>query len=87
MARRESLVALSIGMAAAIGGASGLRHAQRVERRVVLPNDNGAADAIDPASVRCIGAGDLSANIHFDLLRYIHHCRVGGAHTRDLENE
>ena len=87
MARRESLVALSVGMAAAIGGASGIRHAQRFECRFVLPDDHGAADAIDPASVRCVGFRDLSANIHFDLLRYIHHCRVGVAHTRDLEDE
>ena len=87
MARRESLVALSVGMAAAIGGTSGIRHAQRVERCVVLPDDHGAADAIDPAIVRCIGAGDLSTNIYFDLLRYIHHCRAGVAHTRDLEVE
>ena len=86
MARCESLVALSVGMAATIGYASGIRHAQRVERRIVLPDDHGAADAIDPAIVRCIGAGDRSAYIHFDLLRYIHYCRVGVAHTRDLED-
>ena len=87
MACCESLVALSVGMAAAIGVASGIRHAERAERRVLLPDDHGAADAIDPAIVRCIGAGDLSTNIHFDLLRYIHYCRVGVAHTRDLEDE